>query len=47
VLLVPANAHIDYSGSGWDCDFGYRQQVEHCAVDEAPGALPSTRKTTL
>ena len=29
---LPANAHLDYSGSEWDCDRPFRRQVDRCVL---------------
>jgi hypothetical protein len=31
-LEMPANAHLDYSGSSWDCDPPYRRRLERCEL---------------
>jgi len=30
-VQLPGNAHLDYSGRGWDCDPPYRRELEGCA----------------
>jgi hypothetical protein len=31
-VALPANAHLDYSGSHWECDRPYRQELGRCAL---------------
>ena len=33
-VALPANAHLDYSGSEWDCDRPYRRELDRCALPE-------------
>jgi hypothetical protein len=33
---IPANARLNYSGSGWACDRGYRRNGAGCARVEIP-----------
>jgi len=31
ILDVPAHAHIDFSGTDWDCDRPYRKRGSECS----------------
>jgi peptidoglycan hydrolase-like protein with peptidoglycan-binding domain len=33
---MPANAHLHYSVSKWECDYGYRQQGDECVKFSVP-----------
>ena len=33
---VPPNAHLDRSGQGWECDWGYRKSGDTCVAIEVP-----------
>src|SRR5262249_53424909 len=37
LVLIPANASLDYYGHGWNCNKGYRQVGNECQ----PVAIPS------
>jgi hypothetical protein len=31
-LKLPENAHLDYSGNGWDCNRPYQQVLDSCVL---------------
>ncbi|OUX97494.1 MAG: hypothetical protein CBB65_13935 [Hyphomonadaceae bacterium TMED5] len=31
-VILPANAHLNYSGDGWDCNRPYKQVGEACRM---------------
>jgi hypothetical protein len=45
-LLVPENAHIDFSGHDWECNRGYRKTDEVCKRVRLPdaGAAPDPHR---
>jgi hypothetical protein len=31
-VVLPTNAHIDFSGDSWSCDVGYERKSKDCVL---------------